>query len=255
MFDWLAELDVPSMAIAHHPNAHSETSRYYAWGPQDFSTSDPRFERLVEVCQCRGSMEVEEVGGAVSLGDLGSSIQSALALGLRLGFVGGTDNHRAQPGSKRSNLGGLVADEIINGGYTAVFAPELTREAIFDALWDRRCYATTSRRILLDVAMDEHPMGSDLSAEDAAPFADERSISIRAIAHGEIDRIEIVRNNETVGSVEVGGERETLTYSDGTPLPEVPAVSDEAPDVVFYYVRVIETDGNMAWSSPIWLGR
>ncbi len=255
MFDWLAELDVPSMAIAHHPNCHSETSRYHAWGSQDFTTSDPRFERLVEICQCRGSFEVEPVGGAVSLGALGSSIQSALALGLRLGFVGGTDNHRAQPGSKRSNLGGLVADEIVNGGYTAVFAPELTREALFDALWARRCYATTSRRILLDVALDEHGMGSDLSAEDAAAFANERSISIRAISHGEIDRIEVVRNNVTVDSVEVGREQESLTYTDRTPLMEVPAVSEQAPGVVFYYVRVIEADGNMAWSSPIWLAR
>lgn len=255
MFHWLAQLDVPAMAIAHHTNCHSETSRYFAWGPQDFSTSDPRFERLVEVTQCRGSFEVEEVGGAVSLGGLGSSIQSALALGLRLGFVGGTDNHRAQPGSKRSNLGGLVADEIINGGYTAVFAPRLTREAIFDALWDRRCYATTSRRILLDVALGEHPMGSDLSAEDAAPFADERSISIRAIAHTEIDRIEIVRNNRTVEVVEIAAEQESLTYTDHMPLAEVPPISEQAPDVVFYYVRVIESDGNMAWSSPIWLAR
>jgi hypothetical protein len=255
IFEWLAQLDVPGMAISHHPNVHSETSRYHAWGPQDFSTTDPRFERLVEVCQCRGSMEVEDVGGAVSLGELGSSVQSALAMGLRLGFVGGTDNHRAQPGSKRSNLGGLVAEEIINGGYTAVFAPELTREALFDALWDRRCYATTSRRILLDVAMGEHPMGSDLSDDDAAAFADERSITIRAIAHGEIDRIEVVRNNETVESVEVGGDRESLTYTDPTPLAEVPSVSEQAPDMVFYYVRVIEADGNLAWSSPIWLAR
>ncbi len=255
MFEWLAGPDVPALAIAHHSNAHSETSRYGAWGPQDFSTCDPRFERLVEITQCRGSMEVEEVGGTVSLGGLGSSVQSALAMGLRLGFVGGTDNHRAQPGSKRSNLGGLVADEIINGGYTAAFAPELTREAVFDALHARRCYATTSRRILLDVALGEHPMGSDLSAEDAAPFADGRALTIRAVAHGEIARIEIVRNNETVESVEVGREQEALTYNDGTPLSEVPAVSEAAPGVVFYYVRVIEADGNMAWSSPIWLAR
>ncbi|MFW5869059.1 MAG: hypothetical protein ACOCX2_14635, partial [Armatimonadota bacterium] len=94
-----------------------------------------------------------------------------------------------------------------------------------------------------------------LSAEDAAPFADERSLSIHAIAHGEIDRIEVVRNNETVERVEVGREQETLTYTDPMPLAEVPAVSEQAPDVVFYYVRVIEADGNMAWSSPIWLGR
>lgn len=255
MFEWLAELEVPALAIAHHPNVHSETSRYHAWGPQDFSTCDPRFERLVEICQCRGSMERDEVGGEVSLGGLGSSVQDALAMGLRLGFVAGTDNHRAQPGSKLSNLGGLVAEEIVNGGYTAVFAPELTREALFDALWDRRCYATTSRRILLDVALGGHPMGSDLSGEDAAPFADERIMKIHAIGHHTIERIEVVRNNQTVESVDVDADEEMLTYVDRTPLANVPAVSEQAPDVVFYYVRVIESDGNLAWSSPIWLAR
>lgn len=255
MFEWLAELGIPALVIAHHPNVHSETSRYRAWGPQDFSTCDPRFERLVEICQCRGSMERDEIGGEISLGGLGSSVQDALALGLRLGFVAGTDNHRAQPGSKLSNLGGLVAEEIVNGGYTAVFAPELTREALFDALWNRRCYATTSRRILLDVALGDHPMGSDLSAEEAASFADERVISIEAIGHRDIERIEVVRNNVTVESVEVDAEQQSLRYIDQAPLSEVPAVSEAAPDVVFYYVRLIESDGNLAWSSPIWLAR
>ncbi len=255
MFEWLASLDVPAMAIAHHPNCHSETSRYYAWGPQDWTTVNPRFERLAEITQCRGSFEVDEVGGEVSLGGLGASIQDMLAMGHRLGFVGGTDNHRAQPGSPRSNLGGLVADEIIGGGLTGVFAPELTREAIFDALWDRRCYATTSRRILLDVRLGEHMMGADLSAEDAAPFAEERTIRIEAIGHRELARVEVVRNNQTVESVEIDGDRASLTYTDPTPLAEVPAVSEAAPNVVFYYVRVRQADGNLAWSSPIWLGR
>ena len=255
MFEWLASLDVPAMAIAHHPNCHSETSRYYAWGPQDWTTVNPRFERLAEITQCRGSFEVDEVGGAVSLGGLGASIQDMLAMGHRLGFVGGTDNHRAQPGSPRSNLGGLVADEIIGGGITGVFAPELTREAIFDALWDRRCYATTSRRILLDVRLGEYMMGADLSDADAAPFADERVIRIEAIGHRDLARVEVVRNNVTVESVEIDGDRASLTYTDPTPLADVPAISEVAPAVVCYYVRVRQADGNLAWSSPIWLAR
>ncbi len=98
-------------------------------------------------------------------------------------------------------------------------------------------------------------MGSDLSADEAAEFADERAIRIEAIGHRNLDRIEVVRNNETVESVRIDGDRASLTYTDPTPLAEVPAVSDAAPDVVFYYVRVIQADGNLAWSSPIWLAR
>ena len=44
-----------------------------------------------------------ETGGEVTLGGYGSSIRDILALGHRLGFVGGTDSHRGRPGSRLSN--------------------------------------------------------------------------------------------------------------------------------------------------------
>lgn len=252
LWKWLA--DRQALVIPHHTNCHSETSRYYAWGPQDWATHNPKFQRLAEVCQDRGSFEVDAVGGNVYLGGLGSSIQDALALGYRVGLVGGTDNHRAQPGSPRSPLGGLDPDELpATGGITAVFAPELTREAVWDALYDRRCYATTAQRILLDVRMDEHVMGSDLSAEQSAPYADRRTLVIRAIGRREIDRIEIVRNNVTVESFEVGGDQAELEYTDETPLADIQPASEAAAGAVCYYVRLIQADRNMAWSSPIWV--
>jgi len=197
---------------------------------------------------------VDAVGGNVYLGGLGSSIQDALALGYRVGFVGGTDNHRAQPGSPRSALGGLDPDELpATGGITAVFAPELTREALWDALYQRRCYATTAQRILLDVRLDDYMMGSDLPADKAAPYADARTLRIRALGRREIDRIEVVRNNVTVESFEIGADQAELQYTDGTPLAHIEPASKDAAGAVFYYVRLIQRDRNMAWSSPIWL--
>jgi len=252
MWEWLG--DRQALVIAHHPNCHSETSRYYAWGPQDWSTHNPRFERLAEICQDRGSFELDAVGGNVYLGGLGSSIQDALALGYRLGFVGGTDNHRAQPGSPRSALGGLDPDELpATGGITAVFAPELTREALWDALYQRRCYATTAQRILLDVRLDDHMMGSDLSSEEAAAYSASRTLSVRALGRREIDRIEVVRNNVTVASFVIGSDQTEFEYTDDEPLADIEPASKDAAGVVFYYVRLIQADRNMAWSSPIWL--
>jgi hypothetical protein len=251
MWEWLEGRQ--ALVIAHHPNCHSETSRYYAWGPQDWATHNPKYERLAEICQARGSFEVDEVGGNVYLGGLGASIQDALALGLRVGFVGGTDNHRAQPGSTRSSLGGLDADEIVGGAITGIFAPELTREALWDALHARRCYATTARRILLDVRMGERFMGSDLRGDDAAAFADSRTLSIRAIGHRDLDRVDVVRNNVTIESFPVSGDAAEIEYTDDTPLVGITPASEVSAGLVYYYVRVIQQDGNMAWSSPIWL--
>ncbi len=251
MWEWLEGRR--AMTIAHHPNCHSETSYYYAWGQQDWSTHNPAFERVAEICQARGSFEVDEVGGNVYLGGLGSSLQDALAAGLRVGFVGGTDNHRAQPGSPRSSLGGMDADEMIGGAITGVFAPELTREAIWDAVWNRRCYATTCRHILLHVSMGDHEMGADLYGEDTAAFADSRTLHIRVIGHRSLDRVEVVRNNETVASFAAEGDCADLEYTDDTPLSDIAPASEAAAGVTYYYIRVIQEDGNMAWASPIWL--
>ena len=96
-------------------------------------------------------------------------------------------------------------------------------------------------------------MGSDLSADEAADYADARTLRIRALGRREIDRIEVVRNNVTVESFKIGADQAELQYTDETPLAEMEPASKDAAGAVFYYVRLIQRDRNMAWSSPIWL--
>ena len=38
----------------------------------------------------------------------------------------------------------------------------LTREALFEALWARRCFATNGARVMLDVQVNGMPMGSEV---------------------------------------------------------------------------------------------
>ena len=64
----------------------------------------------------------------------GNSVQAHLLRGHCFGIYAGSDDHWGRPGQD---------------GLTAVFAAELTREAIFDALRKRRCYGTTNARIIL----------------------------------------------------------------------------------------------------------
>ena len=49
------------------------------------------------------------------------------------------------------------------------WAPELTREAVFDALHARRTYGTTGRRILLDFRVNDAPVGSEIALDAPLP--------------------------------------------------------------------------------------
>jgi hypothetical protein len=243
-----------AMAIPHHTSVHSESSYRTYWTEHDFGTHDPTFERLIEITQDRGSMEREEVAGNVYFPGRGSSVWSALQRGMKVGFVGGTDNHRGQPGEPGSPLSGLDPDEVVVGGLTAVLADELTREAIWEALYARRCYATQGQRTLLDFALGEWPMGSVIPAEQAEALSAERALRCRFQGHRPIVAAEVVRSDGATftvwaGDGEPGVALTDETIADSQPLRDV----GRAGDAVFYYLRVTEADGRMAWSSPIWL--
>ena len=248
---WEALADRECTVISHHTNCPSETDPEQAWGPLDISTVNPRYERLIEICQNRGSFEMDEVGGEVSLGGYGSSIRNVLATGLRLGFVGGTDSHRGRPGSPLSNQSGLDARELVTGGITAVFCRELTREAVWEALMARRCYAATSVRILLDFEVNGLSMGQErrVTAANRKRFA-ARSVTVRASGVRPLDRVVIVRNGEEVHEESVSDMACTLNWQDGNSLKQV---HDAGVRGVYYYAKVYQQDGNVAWSSPVWL--
>ena len=237
-----------AMVISHHTNTHSETDPHVAWGAQNLDTINPQFERVIEICQNRGSFEKEEIGeDNIYFGGFGSSVQSALAKGLRLGFVGGTDNHRGRPASGRSHQSGLHYDEYVTGGLTCVLGGELTREAVFAAIWERRCYATTGVRALLDFSVNGHVMGQEFTADEAARAG--RSIAVRAAGTAEILRAVIVRNGEDVHACKGDGRLLEFVWEDAAPLVDV--TTDEGG--AYYYVRLVQADGNIAWSSPVWI--
>ncbi|HJN17801.1 MAG TPA: DUF3604 domain-containing protein, partial [Armatimonadota bacterium] len=95
---------IRALTIPHHPNTQSAALRpdgKPVWGPVDWSVVDPKYQRVVELNQNRGSFEAP--GGPlpelrIMREDCGSSVQAALAKGHRLGFIGSTDAHSGRPG-------------------------------------------------------------------------------------------------------------------------------------------------------------
>ncbi len=99
--------------------------------------------------------------------------RDAWARGLALGVVAASDNHQAQPGQR-------------HGGLTAVFAPTLTRESVFDALAARRTYGTTGERYFMELTLAGGRMGEAVVA--APPWGG----TILVAAPGPMRFVEIV---------------------------------------------------------------
>ena len=216
----------------------------------DWSGFDPQVYRVLEVYSQHGSAEYPRCPREIpylrrqvqksSAANKDCYAHDALALGYRLGFTAGSDTHSARPGLSdwtracRTYLGGL----------TAVFAPELTREAVWRALYDRRCYATTGNRSLLRFTVNGAPLGSEITVEPGAP----REISVLCHADGELEVLTIFRSGEAWVREEVSGNSIERTYEDhGRARPAAAHTGD------WYYVRLDLAGGEMVWSSPLWL--
>ena len=136
-----------------------------------------------------------------------------------------------------------------------VLAAERTREAIWDALWRRRVVATSGPRSLLKYTLGGHPMGSELSAAAHPELARERLLCVEFHGTAAAERIDVIRNNEVVHSASPEGTDCEIEWRDAAPLAEAlmpPAKFCDHP-FCFYYVRVLQADGEMAWASPVWI--
>ena len=215
------------IAIPHHTKSWTEWDCY----AQDL-------EPLVEVYSCWGS-GVEHADPLWEKSEKpGSGVFNALARGYRFGFIGCGDSHAGMPG--RSFPEDRQWCVMRKSGFTGVYAPELTREAIFDALKARRTYATTGVRMILEFSVNGVAMGGEV---DLAETAAERVIRVHAIGEAPIEQMKIVKNNETLHLRECSREEEYFEYVDPTP----------ARDGDWYYVRVVQEDEETGWSSPVWV--
>jgi hypothetical protein len=205
--------------FVHIPHQLADTGNV----PTDWNFTDPQAQPVAEVFQTRGSYEYH--GAPRQAGRTtppGYFIQDAWARGIVIGVVAAPDH---------------------GGGYgkACIYAAELSRKAILDALRNRRCYGSTAAKIFLDVRVNGHLMGEAV----AEPAGGQVTVKIHALCPAKIDRVEVCRNNRFIYLQEPPGRECNLTFVDVEP----PAGRS------YYYVRVIQKDGEIAWSSPVWFGK
>jgi hypothetical protein len=214
---------------------HSATSfQGIAWKHLDFEPD------LVEVCSKWGVSEYFGNPSPVVTQQEGRFVQDALAAGMKLGFTGGSDSHTARPGGGVEEPWNFLTYR--QSGLTAVFAEELNRGSIYEALKQRRCYATTGARIILDFKIDGASMGQEITTHTP------RSISVDVHGEAPLESIEVIKNNRLFAAM-MGRHWANRVKSEKLVIAD-----DESPSGEdFYYVRVTQVDGHRAWSSPIWV--
>ena len=115
----------------------------------------------------------------------------ALSRGYRVGLTAGTDGVMGRPGADHP---GRRLIRNLKNGLTAVYASELTRESLWDALQNRHCYATTGERIRVEFDVNGQPMGSEINA--SGPI----ELRIRVEGTQPIERVDLFRGVDIIES-------------------------------------------------------
>ncbi|MFH1539645.1 MAG: DUF3604 domain-containing protein [bacterium] len=165
--------------------------------------------------------------------------------GLRFGFIASSDTHVGLAGNctrpdfniSFSQWYFRAGNRPPGPGVAAMYLEELTREAVFEAMRARRVYAVTGSRIVLDVRAGGHFMGSLVRSDGPVPF------SIEVKGRAPIHSIEVVKNGRTVGTFSDTGTQAEVEYTD----------ERREREEDYIYVRVLQRDAHMAWSSPVWI--
>ncbi len=198
----------------------------------DWRDNDPEVEPLVEIYQgYRTSYEYE--GAPRSATTLNPQAQksgwepagfwwNALMKGYRLGVQSSSDHWSTHI------------------SYACILAERQTRDGLLDAMKRRHAYAATDN-IILD--FQARAGGVAYLMGDAFVSGEAPALRLHAIGTGVIKRVDLIRDCKFVYTSSPGVKETNFEFSD----------RDFTPGKHWYYVRVLQEDGQMAWSSPIWV--
>jgi hypothetical protein len=201
----------------------------------DFADNDPKLEPLIEIFQgYRASYEYMDAPLAASPQKLREQRSGfnplgyywdALAKGYKLGVQASSDHWSTHI------------------SYAMLVAEDFTRESMFEAIKKRHAYAATDN-IIMDFQAEapdggRYIMGDIIKSDsDQAP-----TLNIKAVGTDRIKQLVIIKNQQIIYERRPNADSITLRYRD----------TDFKRGSNYYYVRVLQNNGMVAWSSPIWV--
>jgi len=201
----------------------------------DWRDNDPSVEPLVEIYQGdRVSAEYEGAPKAAYTANPASApggfrpagyVWNAWAKGYRLGIQVASDH---------------LSTHI---SYACTIASDFTREGLLEAMKLRHSYGATDNIVLdyrIENAGKQYLQGEEIKVK--GPF----QLSVNVKGTKPIRQLDIVRDNAFIHTRHPMTPELKFQYKDAQPLGSKPS---------YYYVRVIQVDDQIAWSSPIWVNK
>lgn len=121
--------------------------------------------------------------------------------------------------------------------YGGVYVRDFTREGIIEGLNARRTIAATDK-IFVQFTCNDHLLGTEIE------ITGKPQLAWKIEGTAEISRVTLVRNEEDYQQWMPKSKTHEFIWTD-----ESPSLAENR-----YYLRIEQSDGNMAWSSPIWVG-
>jgi len=161
---------------------------------------DGHLERSVEVHSSWGTFEW--------------ILHDAFEKGFRVGVVCHSDDHKGRPGATMPGASTFGAI----GGLSCYFMPELSRDALFEALRKRRHYGTTGTRLFLDVRgkfdqdvtgfsedpklgpAKEFPVREAMMGDIIRPKTVPMKVAVEVIGTAPLERVDVLHGTHVVQS-------------------------------------------------------
>lgn len=198
----------------------------------DWRDNDPELEPLVEIYQgYESNYEEPNAPRAWKEG------QSKAHQGLRpLGYVWNAWAEGYKLGVQSSS------DHVsTHTSYTFVLAENFTRPSIFEAMKKRHTYGATDN-IVMDFRIANTKAGTALMG-DIVESSGAPKLVVRILGTAPVKQVDVVKNNAYIHKLNPNQKDVSFEYVDNA------LKTGES----YYYIRAEQTDGQLAWSSPIWI--